>query len=260
MNSESINNGSHKICAYCSTSEKDFKRCSRCKNSYYCDVTCQQKHWSIHKKTCSKEKNDEKTTPLKVSDEESPLPEMVETNTMCVDLNNLTEGENKVMGLALTPPTNPIMSYVFKGRGYMTINGHLLPSTCMVGDTCYKNPNIDIETSVKVGGWIFCVERNNQQQLGHYIGSFFGQYHFSFAGLRPLQKGEEWTVFLFDWVVKTIIPLLYPGLIKSFCKTESEDERLLNNLRLLYNIRLIDKPMYFSHVLRLDSFDKDVVI
>eukprot|EP01104_Vermistella_antarctica_P018771 TRINITY_DN7083_c0_g2_i1.p1 TRINITY_DN7083_c0_g2~~TRINITY_DN7083_c0_g2_i1.p1 ORF type:complete len:179 (+),score=23.59 TRINITY_DN7083_c0_g2_i1:294-830(+) len=31
-----------------------FKRCSRCRVTYYCSRECQLKHWSVHKKTCKK--------------------------------------------------------------------------------------------------------------------------------------------------------------------------------------------------------------
>ena len=32
--------------------EKTFKRCSRCKKSYYCSQMCQQKNWDLHKTVC----------------------------------------------------------------------------------------------------------------------------------------------------------------------------------------------------------------
>jgi len=33
---------------------KKFKRCSRCKSTYYCNAKCQKNHWKTHKKKCKK--------------------------------------------------------------------------------------------------------------------------------------------------------------------------------------------------------------
>ena len=34
-------------------SEKKLKKCGKCHLAYYCDDTCQKKHWPEHKKTCN---------------------------------------------------------------------------------------------------------------------------------------------------------------------------------------------------------------
>ena len=39
------------LCAHCNV-EEGTKRCSGCKQTYYCSKECQTKHWQIHKKKC----------------------------------------------------------------------------------------------------------------------------------------------------------------------------------------------------------------
>lgn len=39
-----------KLCACCKQTAN--VRCSRCKSSFYCDVSCQSKHWTAHKLSC----------------------------------------------------------------------------------------------------------------------------------------------------------------------------------------------------------------
>ncbi len=43
---------SGKACANCQTVLKEAKRCSRCKQAFYCSTACNQAHWSQHKKDC----------------------------------------------------------------------------------------------------------------------------------------------------------------------------------------------------------------
>ena len=40
-------------CAYCGSSSKNLKACTRCKKVKYCGKDCQQKHWNRHKNVCS---------------------------------------------------------------------------------------------------------------------------------------------------------------------------------------------------------------
>ena len=40
-------------CAYCYKMEKTHS-CARCKESFYCNVDCQRKHWAHHKAVCAK--------------------------------------------------------------------------------------------------------------------------------------------------------------------------------------------------------------
>lgn len=42
-------------CKYCGTRRlpSDIKKCSGCKKVYYCNETCQKKHWKHHKRRCS---------------------------------------------------------------------------------------------------------------------------------------------------------------------------------------------------------------
>ena len=40
-------------CGFCNT-PRCHRRCSRCRNIYYCDRTCQANHWQIHKAICKK--------------------------------------------------------------------------------------------------------------------------------------------------------------------------------------------------------------
>ncbi|XP_062511648.1 ankyrin repeat and MYND domain-containing protein 2-like [Corticium candelabrum] len=45
-------------CATCGVSESNLKRCSACKEVFYCSVRCQKLHWFSHKKQCKhKEKS-----------------------------------------------------------------------------------------------------------------------------------------------------------------------------------------------------------
>jgi hypothetical protein len=41
------------ICHNCYLRLKKMKKCSRCKNMYYCSSECQKKDWVFHKKTCN---------------------------------------------------------------------------------------------------------------------------------------------------------------------------------------------------------------
>lgn len=46
---------SQQCCSYCSVSTKDFKLkiCASCKRDTYCSKTCQEEHWSEHRKKCN---------------------------------------------------------------------------------------------------------------------------------------------------------------------------------------------------------------
>lgn len=39
-------------CAFCNTNGTNYKRCSKCKNVYYCSVECQGRDWPTHKLNC----------------------------------------------------------------------------------------------------------------------------------------------------------------------------------------------------------------
>ena len=39
-------------CSYCRQLVEKMRRCSHCKKTYYCDVTCQRNHWPAHKIQC----------------------------------------------------------------------------------------------------------------------------------------------------------------------------------------------------------------
>ena len=43
-----------KVCATCGSNNPELFKCTRCKQSYYCNVDCQKKDWPKHKLTCSK--------------------------------------------------------------------------------------------------------------------------------------------------------------------------------------------------------------
>jgi len=43
-----------KICICCNKAQKHIRRCSRCKDTYYCTIDCQKKHWSTHRRVCVK--------------------------------------------------------------------------------------------------------------------------------------------------------------------------------------------------------------
>lgn len=43
------------LCAVCG--KEGPKRCSRCKQVYYCSETCQTRHWPMHKQECNIIKN-----------------------------------------------------------------------------------------------------------------------------------------------------------------------------------------------------------
>lgn len=40
-----------KSCAFYAT-ENCFKKCSGCKEVFYCSPECQKKHWKVHKQIC----------------------------------------------------------------------------------------------------------------------------------------------------------------------------------------------------------------
>ena len=40
-------------CAHCDKQGAGFKRCSRCKQAWYCGAKCQNADWKGHKKTCA---------------------------------------------------------------------------------------------------------------------------------------------------------------------------------------------------------------
>jgi len=42
------------ICPVCKIIQKNMKKCSRCRNTYYCSRECQTKDWKEHKKVCKK--------------------------------------------------------------------------------------------------------------------------------------------------------------------------------------------------------------
>lgn len=49
-------------CAKCkliSSTKSDFKRCSRCKSTFYCSPTCQKQDWRMHKFICKPEEGEE---------------------------------------------------------------------------------------------------------------------------------------------------------------------------------------------------------
>ncbi len=43
-----------RVCATCHTAQKKLVRCARCKETMYCDVTCQRKDWPTHQERCQK--------------------------------------------------------------------------------------------------------------------------------------------------------------------------------------------------------------
>eukprot|EP00808_Paulinella_micropora_P028937 g4568.t1 len=45
---------SEAVCGFCGAKGKSLLRCSRCKNSFYCDKEHQRKHWKQHKVSCGK--------------------------------------------------------------------------------------------------------------------------------------------------------------------------------------------------------------
>jgi hypothetical protein len=48
----------NKACSNCGKYwEKEFKKCSGCRNTYYCNKTCQVEDWKNHKHMCSYKKN-----------------------------------------------------------------------------------------------------------------------------------------------------------------------------------------------------------
>jgi hypothetical protein len=40
------------VCAHCGKVDRDMKRCSICKDTWYCGVTCSREDWKQHKKIC----------------------------------------------------------------------------------------------------------------------------------------------------------------------------------------------------------------
>ena len=45
-----------RVCSNCQKLDSDLKVCSRCRNSFYCDATCQKAHYPKHKPECLKSK------------------------------------------------------------------------------------------------------------------------------------------------------------------------------------------------------------
>ena len=43
------------ICSNCQKSSSQMKRCSRCRESFYCCAQCQRDDWPVHKLTCGKQ-------------------------------------------------------------------------------------------------------------------------------------------------------------------------------------------------------------
>ena len=39
-------------CSYCFEERKELKVCSRCRQAFYCDTTCQKNHYAAHKASC----------------------------------------------------------------------------------------------------------------------------------------------------------------------------------------------------------------
>lgn len=43
------------VCATCGEQKKSaMKKCAKCRNTQYCDRTCQRLHWFVHKKECER--------------------------------------------------------------------------------------------------------------------------------------------------------------------------------------------------------------
>ena len=53
------------ICTVCQKKHEKMKKCSQCKNAYYCSRECQVKDWKKHKKVCKKHKEIQTCQPCK---------------------------------------------------------------------------------------------------------------------------------------------------------------------------------------------------
>lgn len=59
-----------KACSTCGQeTNKDLKKCSKCKMAQYCDKRCQRLHWPIHKKFCDKLSLEYKSQEKKLEEE-----------------------------------------------------------------------------------------------------------------------------------------------------------------------------------------------
>lgn len=87
-----------KACSTCGQeTNKDLKKCSKCKMAQYCDKCCQKLHWPIHKKFCEKLSLEYKMQQKRLEEERRKEEEEKEKNKANQNVNaeNNEEKEDK---------------------------------------------------------------------------------------------------------------------------------------------------------------------
>lgn len=83
----------------------------------------------------------------------------------------------------------------------------------LAGKVEYANQLCEIVAAIRLGDWLFCVEKMSYMK-DYYIGAFFKSQHFTFGGIlqedsRTLQNQ------LMEFVASKILPILHPTLFES---------------------------------------------
>lgn len=102
-------------------------------------------------------------------------------------------------------------AYTFTGRVSITLADDQRVEM-VVGALEYKNQYIDIEAALRIGEWVFVVERNTRlSDQPHLVGGFRSGVHYLFVHNVTLGDHIAWRHVLFEWVTAQVLHRLFPG-------------------------------------------------
>lgn len=138
----------------------------------------------------------------------------------------MSDKKSKIVALSMSS-TSPILPYVFVPVGKLIVEIERRRDTSFsplsvnieIGETYYMNTLIEFNGCVKVGEWIFCLERNKALDNSKWvIGAFNGNFHCSFVAL---ETEENMRHCLVDFIVTMILPILTP---EAFSDVENPED------------------------------------
>ena len=181
------------VCVRCYTLNRTMLKCGRCRRAHYCGKECQKSHWEAHRTECVESAVQVDDRTLLMSVRLARLPQAFPQEEFSAVDSAIIKKVERAGLLAC--------SYRFVARGAVCGGAWL------VGELHCARRGILSAAAIKLGRWIFAMEKDQAGSEGYCLTAFLANLHAHFVRVDALPHGLSAGRVLLEWLLLEVAPL-----------------------------------------------------